>query len=704
MQNIQILSSELAQKIAAGEVVERPYSVVKELVENALDAKATHIQIEIEDAGKKRITVQDNGVGIADSEVLLALERHATSKIKDLEDLWGIHTLGFRGEALPSIASVSRFTLETHRKEQNGKRVYLEGGKLLKEQMGAPCFPENLHSINSTQYNDHKNQNGTRVSVEDLFYNVPARLKFLKSKTSEMNGIRDLVDRLALCNPEVQFTLINEGKKTLEYLARQNQPEHSHVERATRTLGAGEKVSSSNVNATKYNERVSAVLKSKELSILDACFEDTSIQVWYSPHERAQTLNALYFSVNGRVVKDKLLSRSVMNAFKPTLMEGEFPKLYLKIEVPVQNVDVNVHPAKSEVRFRKPQDTFQVIYNTIAQALKKPDQSSYLVGHHKTELQKDFFQEKIFNVDSALYKQKYMETSGGFANVERDSASSSSAHATSYSEPLNLRASSPQISTPSTVSDLHSFLSPAVHAPANLSHSHPVNAPAANPHDIMSDFQAEHAQDMLATKRSTNSIATKIHYIGQLKNTYLLFQDHDGLVVIDQHAAHERINYERIKNEFLNSGLKAQLLLVAITIKCTTETVALALDYQEWFLKFGYEIDAFGENCLLVRSSPQDLDPLKAKDLFEILLESLRADLEIIDIKDPTLLSKKLDRVFSTAACHSSIRAGQTLSSFEAKKLLEQMECTEHSLNCPHGRPASIKLNFDQIEKFFKRS
>ncbi|MEW6057135.1 MAG: DNA mismatch repair endonuclease MutL [Bdellovibrionota bacterium] len=599
--SIQVLPRELAEKIAAGEIIERPGSAIKELIENAIDANSRAIRIEIEDGGRKRIAVSDNGHGIRYAEVPIALERHATSKIQKLEDLWNLSTMGFRGEALPSIAAISRFTIETKTADQeHGRLLYFEGGRLLKDEKTLADGGIIAH--------------GTCVTVEDLFFNVPARLKFLRSKNSESAFIRELIERIALCNPGIAFHFFSEGKRSL------------------------------NLQPASIERRVAAIFETdpEEIETVESLFEQTQIRGWIDRNARVSNSKQVYLSVNGRMVRDKLLQQAVLMGLRPRMMEGEYPKIYLDVQVAPEEVDVNVHPAKAEVRFRRSRDVFQLIYGALEKLSQTPTRPFYS------------------------------------ASLPASAQTPSSSDA-----PFQSRLSLPEQSVFKTKSDFEPR--PASTASGAISETPRTTTKVAEDRDLASEF-------------------SKLHYIGQLKNTYLLFQDAEGLVLVDQHAAHERINYERIKSDFLESGLKPQPLLISAVVKCKAEDVALALENVESFEKLGFEIEAFGDNCILVRSAPVDLPAERANELFSSLLSELKdSESKEIMATDPSRLSAKLERMLSTAACHGSVRAGQSLSPNEARELLKSMDQTPSSLNCPHGRPASIRMTYSQIEALFKR-
>lgn len=621
---IRVLPRDLAEKIAAGEVVERPHSVIKELVENSIDAGSRQIRVELEEGGRKKIVVTDDGCGIPYDEIPVALERHATSKIEHLNDLWNLSTMGFRGEALPSIAAVSRFSIES-----NGRRLYLEGSKLIKDETVPP-------------------RQGTVITVEDLFYNVPARLKFLKAKSSESSAVRELLERLALCNPKTAFTFLSEGRKSLNLTA-----------------------------ADETTARVAAIFETKAENIetFESQFEDITVRGWLDRDSRASNSRHVYLSVNGRMVRDKLLQQAALVALRPRMMEGEYPKLYLSVEVPPGDIDANVHPAKQEVRFRRARDVFQLVHGALDKLAKTPTQAYYSAkfsdADANTAAAMDTLveQARLFATERVAYKTKHDFQSASEAvqrSMREEDARARAMELDGYSEPETVAGNSHGAGTGSDTGTEAASRSPlAVNGRPGFS---------------------------------------KLHYIGQLKNTYLLFDDGEGLVLIDQHAAHERVNYEKIKRDFLQNGLQPQPLLVSMTVKCKPEDVALALDFSEQFTKLGFEFEAFGDNCLIVRATPNGLETERASELFRALLEELRdAETAELSAKDPSRLSARLERVLATAACHGSVRAGQALSPREAQELANTMDSTESSLNCPHGRPASIRLTYSQIEGLFKR-
>lgn len=589
--SIQILPKDLSEKIAAGEVIERPGSVIKELIENSIDAQADNILIEIEDGGRKRMLVSDNGTGIPDDEIAIALQRHATSKISKIDDLWNISTMGFRGEALPSIATVSRFTIESRAEGFLGKKLYFEGAGLKSD--SSSIDPRSLLT----------SATGTVITVEDLFYNVPARLKFLKARSSETSHIRELIERTAICNEHIAFLFLSEGRQVL-------------------------KLNASTDRAQRFAEIIST--DSSHIEAFDLSYESISVTGYFDRHDRANQSRHVYLCVNGRMVRDKLLMQATISALRPIMMEGEYPRVFLDVRVDPADIDVNVHPAKSEVRFRQARDVFQTVHAALSKLSRAPAKVAYSINTEAS------VQPPLLDVGSYQYRTRV-----DVPDVQLHSQSQLREQKLSYAPtPLNRQ-----------------------------------------------------------TIESINE-----HYIGQLKNTYLLFQDDQGLTFIDQHAADERVNYEKIKARFIrDGGLKPQPMLISKVVKCKPDEVALALDLKEVFSKFGFEIEVFGDQSVIIRSAPEGLDPNDSHELFMAILEQGKESSSFADSTDLTMLSPKLERVFSTAACHSSIRAGQPLSEREARALAFHMDQTKSSGNCPHGRPSMIKISFTQIEDWFKR-
>ncbi|HRK01737.1 MAG TPA: DNA mismatch repair endonuclease MutL [Oligoflexia bacterium] len=607
LRRIHRLPSDLAEKIAAGEVIERPSSVIKELVENSIDAGATKVVVEIVDGGKESIRVIDNGSGIFPEDLPLALERHATSKITKLDDLWNLSSMGFRGEALPSVSAISRFTIESRVAGQVGRKLYLEGGILKSDQpLGATS------AIASS---------GTSLTVENLFYNVPARLKFLKAKSGETSQLRDLIERIALSHPGVHFTFSSDGRKSLDLPTCS-----SEAARVAQVFGTSE----------------------NDLEHFSTQFEGSQVWGYLDRNARMPNSRSVYLSVNHRMVRDKLLQQAVLLALRPRMMEGEYPKIFVQVLVPPNQVDVNVHPAKSEVRFERSRDVFQLVHGVIERSGRETNLAFY-------------------------------------ASPDRSYG---------WKEPSKINhAFSTEKLTPQ----------PVAAAAMPLLAGDP--AAARTVFRTKTDIGFD-SVPLANSAREQTSPFSRLQYIGQLKNTYLLCQDETGLVLIDQHAADERVQYERLKKELSESGLKSQPLLISATHKCSDEDAALAIDYGDLFARLGLEIESFGTNCILIRTVPEMLSQQHALELFQAMLaelKSLEGASSVSLVNDPTRHSAKLERLIATMACHSAVRAGQALSEREARALMATMDRTDFALNCPHGRPASIQLSYSQVEGLFKR-
>jgi DNA mismatch repair protein MutL len=599
MRNIHQLSDQLANRIAAGEVVERPASVVKELVENAIDAGATKISVNIEGGGLKRISVQDNGHGIPKEQIALALSRHATSKIREIDDLFNIHTMGFRGEALPSIASVSRFSLATHTLEnENAWILASEGGK------HKPVTPTALAE-------------GTKIDVNDLFFNTPARLKFMKTNNTENQHIKDVVVRLAIAHPYISFTLVNEGKETLRFGTAQGELMEDTLPRLASFLGRG------------FTENA---------LIVEGKSEGLALKGFVSlPTYNTKTARQQYLYVNNRPVKDKLLMGALKSAYHDLLAHNRHPVVVLFLDINPHDVDINVHPAKAEVRFKNGSQVFGLIRATIRKALEENSQ-----------------------------------------NVSSTTADSAISHfKTPDYAPIQQGSFIPR-STPFVASPTH-----------NLSTAESIELqapPQARPFD----------------ENAVESIQQYKHHalgaaVAQIHGTYIISQTENGMIVVDQHAAHERLVYERFKTQILNGKVEKQSLLIPEIIEMQTRDVNAIINRAEELQKFGLDIEQFGPTAVSVRATPAILGEINAKQLVLDMVEDLR------DMKTETTLHSKVEEFLSTMACHGSIRANRRLNLNDMNAILRQMEETPNSAQCNHGRPTYVELELPDIERLFGR-
>jgi DNA mismatch repair protein MutL len=580
MSKIKILPEILSNKIAAGEVVERPASVAKELIENALDAGGRKIVIEVEKGGSALIRVSDNGAGMSHDDALMAIERYATSKIYNDSDLFSIKTLGFRGEALPSIAAVSRFYLVTRdRNAEFGTEIIIEGGKI--KQVAAIGAPQ-----------------GTMITVKQLFYNTPARRKFLKTISTEMGHIADGIAGIALGWPDIQFKLQHNGK-TLKHWPSATDP----FDRVVDVIGKDFK-----------NELYQ--IKREENAV--------SISGWVSSARVTRsTSRGIYIFINGRLVRDRIVQHALIEGYAQRLMKGQFPVAVLFIQVPFDQVDVNVHPTKHEVRFANQKRVHEAVAGAVSEKLKVTDRSGW-------DLKKT-------------------------------------------SEPL-----------PSHISEQvatfrfrpHSTLSSLTRP---LSTREPTDPPD---------------QSLLWEKRRFGDLRV----IGQLHNTYILCESAEALILIDHHAAHERVMYEQIKKRASAAQMTAQRLLIPETIECGYKEASILERLIPDLKEVGLEIEHFGGNTFVVTSVPSLLADREIKPLVIQIIEKMVA------IGFAPGLKNVIDECLILMACHGAIRANQALSDKEVRLLLEQLDECDNPSHCPHGRPTWIKWKTPMIEKAFKRT
>lgn len=581
MSKIKILPEILSNKIAAGEVVERPASVVKELVENALDANSTSISIEIEKGGRSLIRVSDNGAGMNRDDAMLAMERYATSKIFKDKDLFEINTLGFRGEALPSIASVSRFSLVTRDEDsQAGTEIIVEGGKVKKvSEVGAPP--------------------GTMVTVKQLFFNTPARRKFLKTVSTETGHIADIVASIALGWPDVRFRLVHNGKVIKNWSAANNP-----VDRIADVLGRD---------------------LTNNLHKIESSAGHVSIAGWTSsPRVTRSTSRGIYVYVNGRFVRDRVIQHALFEGYGGRLMKGQFPMATLFINLPFDQVDVNVHPAKNEVRFVRQERVHEAVKMAVAGVLDLAGRPEWTTA-----------------------RLPETETPGERPRI---------------SEPMI------DFGRPKKVT--------------------PIQHPASSTRRQASSIQAA----LWEKKRFGD-----LRVMGQFHNTYILCESADGLVLIDQHAAHERILFERLKDKSSSASKSAQKLLIPETIDLGYREADILTKLIPDLKELGLVIEPFGGNTFVVKSVPALLGNREVKPLVIEIVEKMA------EIGFAPGLEKAIDQCLLLMACHGAIRANQHLSDRQIKELLDQLDKCDNPSHCPHGRPTWISWNTGSLEKSFGR-
>jgi len=597
---IQVLAPHVANQIAAGEVVERPASVVKELVENALDAGARHITVSVEEGGLKRILIQDDGYGLGRDDLTLAVSRHATSKIKEAEDLFAIGSFGFRGEALPSIASVSRMTITSRlRGSDEAWALTMRGSDV--ESVKPAAHPE-----------------GTSIEILDLFFNTPARRKFLKTENTEFGHIEDVVVRLALAHPQVSFILKRDGLETVRFDQAQGELLSDFLPRLGSFLGKA------------FVENAVAVQGSRERASVNGF---VSLPTYNQSSARQQ-----YVFVNGRPVKDRVLVAALKQSYHDLLAKHRHPVAVLFIDVHPRDVDVNVHPAKSEVRFRNEQEIFGLVAGAVKAAL---GQSSQVVSTTPAEQALSRFTAGV-----QPQQQSWMPPLA------------SSAPAFSVQENMLAQGALQMVAQPMARS-----------------------ADAAVQQASVVQFAA----------------APMGAAVAQLHNTYIVAQTHEGMIVVDQHAAHERLVYERLKQQFMTNTPQIQTLLLPEVIELTVRDAELLLSHAESLRQLGLELDGFGPTAVAVRGVPALLKDSSVNSLVRDVLEDIK------DLKPGDSLQTALEEVLSSMACHGSIRAGRKLNVDEMNAILRQMEQVPNSAQCNHGRPTYIHLKKSDIETLFGR-
>jgi DNA mismatch repair protein MutL len=628
MSKIRILPEVVSNKIAAGEVVERPASVVKELIENALDADSTKIVIEVERGGRRLIRVSDNGGGMGRDDALLALERYATSKIASDTDLFSIRSLGFRGEALPSIAAVSRFTIVTRENRSDaGTEIRVSGGKIEQvADIGAPP--------------------GTMITVENLFFNTPARRKFMKSVTTEMGHIADIVAAIALGRPEVYFRLMHDDRILKGWPATVDR-----LERVADVLGA------------KLSGELYPVARSAEFGAIDGWVSD--------PKQFRSTSRGVFIFVNGRHVRDRVIQHALFAGYRQRLVKGQYPVATLFITVPNDQVDVNVHPTKNEVRFAQQRSIHDLVQSAVAETLDRRDRPQW----GRPEEPRPGFLQKQPRISENLDITYEAKGSGREAETSDDdshdpaSAGRFRAHdAEVFRRPYHDNAVPP----PNAINGTFSRIARE-------------NPAAAN----------RRPPDQAALWKKTEFGDLRV--IGQLHNSYVLCESEGGLFLLDQHAAHERILYERLKRRSDRLKKEAQRLLVPETIELSFHEAGVLERLTGDFDAFGLEIDPFGTNTFVVRSVPAMLAGRDIAPLVREIVEMVAAE-GFGDGPDASI-----DESLKLMACHGAIRARQALSDRQIRELLEELDGCENPSHCPHGRPTWLRWSLRELEKSFKR-
>ncbi len=598
-EQIRILPEQLCNQIAAGEVVERPASVVKELLENALDAQARKILVEIEAGGKRLIRVTDNGFGMNREDAFLCMERHATSKLRNEADLFHLQTLGFRGEALPSIAAICRLRLRTRTAEAlEGWEIQAEGGVI--RHAGATGMPV-----------------GTLIEVRNLFFNTPARRKFLRKDETEAGHISDMITKLALACPQVQFQLLHNGRLQIDL-----NPQKTLAERVAGLLGR-------------------SILK--DLLPVEGCSGGMRLHGLVSqPSLNRAATGSQYTFINGRYIRDRLVQHAVRDGYRHLLPKGRHPVVVLFLEMAPEQVDVNVHPTKHEVRFR--------------------DQSAV----------HDFIVETL---------QSTLRTSGPGAG----------------------QSLSPEVFQ--TVSDEKQPPSSVIPAEGDSSEPDQSNrigegvSPyrAARPQNQGQGAETE-SLPIIDSGPVPQGYYANLKIIGQFHDSYILCQEQQDLILIDQHAAHERIGFEKLRTQYENHGIERQGLLFPLVLDFDHREAASLEEHAEGLQRFGFELERFGGNTFVLKGVPRILAEAEAEKLLRDVVA------ELVTLGSSSLLEERIEQLLVLMACHRVIRANQQLSRTEIDYLLKELDAVDFGSHCPHGRPVEQRLSLSEIERMFKRT
>lgn len=634
MSKIIELPEVLANQIAAGEVVERPSSVVKELVENAIDAGSTQITVEIEESGLKKIQVTDNGQGIENDDVALSLRRHATSKIKNQADLFRIRTLGFRGEALPSIASISDLTVKTAVKgAEYGTLLVAKGGEIIsQEPVSTPV--------------------GTKITVEDLFFNTPARLKYMKSLQAELGHIVDVINRQSLGHPEIAFTLINDGREL------------------TKTAGTGDL---RQTIAGIYG--LNTAKKMVEISASDLDFE---VSGYISlPELTRANRNYITILINGRYIKNFLLNRAILDGYGSKLMVGRFPLAVIDIQIDPYLADVNVHPTKQEVRISKEKELMQLIREAITESLKEqdliPDALENLAKSSVRQADKPVQTSLPLKQTNLYYDQSRQDF---FLKSDNQVAESQSNQA---SEPVN------QIDK--AVKSTGSVRQAQRPEPNVSDQEHP---------DIDFSKRAQTHKLMDRLDQEESSAFPELDYFGQMQGTYLFAQGQGGLYIIDQHAAQERVKYEYYREKIGDVDSSLQQLLVPYLFEFRAEDFINLQEKMPLLNQVGIYLEPYGNNTFILREHP-------------IWMKEEEIESGVYEMCDMLLLTDEVSvKVYRAElaimmSCKRSIKANHALDDYSARNLLVQLSQCKNPYNCPHGRPVLVNFTQSDMEKMFRR-
>ncbi len=681
MGRIRILSDNVANKIAAGEVVERPASVAKELLENALDAGATEIRLDTESAGRRLLRIQDNGLGMLRDDALLAFERHATSKLSDVKDLLAIATLGFRGEALPSIASVSRLLLETRSApEETGTAVEIAGGKLLR-----------CDEIARTQ--------GTTITVRDLFYNVPARKKFLRSDQTELAHIGSLVTHYSLGHADKRFELYHEGRALLSVA-----PVGSLRERAFQVFGSETLADLISIEPELLTVKlpipyVPPPLRNSDEPPPEPQIAEFSLEGLVSgPHVQKLNRNSVFLFVNGRMIRDKVLMHAITAAYHNLMPAGCFPFALLFLNCDASEVDVNVHPSKTEVRFRHGSAVHDFVRDTIRQKLMESRPVSGIPLPVSPQIVAERFETNASANGGLNWQQAARLPLSEFSAMVVEDFEALAGEAESRPMHADETAALPEI--PLRPESPRAFDEP-VNATADNVVSQPLVSPlgqTASPLRRVPDTHrgfGEPASDW--DRMDTLAALPELRPLGQLHESFIVAAGRDGMWIIDQHVAHERILFEQVLRQRAAGAVESQQLLMPVVLQLTPTQQFEYGRIGDELNSHGFETEPFGQRTIAIKASPAGV---RSSDIEKIIFE-------ILEVSEQELRSASLDEirrnVCATIACRAAIKINTRLEMSKMEWLLRALSACEYPMTCPHGRPIALRYSMRDILKSFHR-